>query len=247
LTLSCIGPLRPENTVEAQVLRWDIDATIVEIADPQMTFPDVRVGDPVRGFLSYDLSTQGDDTDPNDVFYEHDPTFQVVGMVIENPRDGTEIGFVPDNTFLPAIVEVINDGEDEMTGPFDDIIALQTVLPPGGTGEFLFAIVGVDLFGPPDVLSDASLPTALNLDDWPEASIVYLDVLTETFIFAEVRTLTPVVPEPSTVALLLVGALGNHLARTRRRNWSLRCDRDGAVQKGTSVTPVRPAGPPGRR
>jgi hypothetical protein len=208
LTLVCIYPLCAEKAAEAQVLRWDIGATIVEIADPLMTFPDVRLGDPIRGFLSYDLSTQGEEVEPNDIFYEHDPPFAVAGMVIENPRDGTEIEFVPDNTFLPAVVEVINDGEDEMTGPFDDILALQTVLPPGGTGEFLFAAIGIDLFGPPDVLSDTSLPTELNLDDWPEATIVYLDILTETIIAAQIHTLTPVVPEPSTVALLVASALG---------------------------------------
>jgi hypothetical protein len=96
-----------ESSAQAQILRWEIEATVVDMEDPDEIFPDVRLGDPVRGFLSYDLSTPHED-DPEYAYYEHDPaTFDVAGMVIENPRDETEIAFVPQSTY--AYIDVYND------------------------------------------------------------------------------------------------------------------------------------------
>jgi hypothetical protein len=215
LTFSCIGSLSFEGPAQAQVLRWEIEGTIVEIEDPETLFPDVRLGDPVRGFLSYDLNAVPDEEDPNDIFYEHDPTFEVAGMVIENPRDGTEIEFLPD-TQLPGFVNITNDGDDPDFGPTDSVAALQSVLPPNGVPSLFPPFATVAFFGPPDVLGDASLPLELHLDDWPDAGIGYIDIISGAFVFAEIHTLT-FVPEPSAIALLIAGALGLFHLTNRRR------------------------------
>jgi hypothetical protein len=214
LFLICAG-LTYLQGAQAQVLRWEIEATVVEIDDPEMTFPDVQLGDPVRGFLSYDLSTVPDDTIPNDILYEHGPNFEVAGMVIENPRDGSEIRFLPDFS-LPGLVNVINDGEDEVFGVSDSVLAAQGVVPPGGPSEIFPSVVISGLIGPAENLPDASLPLELNLEHWPDAIISYIDLVGGASIFAEIHSLTPV-PEPTTLALFAASMLGIlHANRNRR-------------------------------
>jgi hypothetical protein len=215
LLVICAGPQSRPGAALAQVLKWQIEATVVEIEDPEMTFADIRPGDPVRGFLSYDLNAPPDDANPNDVFYEHAPGFDVIGMVIENPRDGSEIQFKPD-TELPSLVEIINDGEDEFLGLIDGVLALQPVLLPDGSPAFFPPALFVGLFGPSDNLDNATLPLELNLSDWPEATIDYVDLVSGAFIFAEIHALT-LVPEPSSLVLLAAGAIALiHLTRKRR-------------------------------
>jgi hypothetical protein len=214
LPLICTGSTYLAGVVQAQVLKWEIGATVVEIEDPESQFPKVQLGDPVRGFLSYDLSAPPDAEDPNDIFYNHDPPFAVAGMAIENPRDGSKLEFLPD-TSLPGIVEVINDGEDEIFGVSDSVLALQSVLPPDGSAELFPSIVISGLIGPADVLADASLPLELHLDDWPDAVISYIDLIGGAFIFAEIHTLT-FVPEPMTT-MLVIGAIAPLLASRSRR------------------------------
>jgi hypothetical protein len=188
------------STANSQIVKWEIEATVFEIEDPDMAFPDIRIGDSVRGFLSYDLSTTGDDEDPNDVLYSHNPAFEVVGMVIENPRDGSELEFIPDRDFL-ADVKVSNDQEIVEVGLIDIMSAFQSVVSPDGYSG-LAPTIGVTLDGPPETLPDASLPNVLNLDDWPDAVLVFVDffdfVLGEGefesgYIAAEIHTLTPVI------------------------------------------------------
>jgi hypothetical protein len=195
-----------DRLLQAQVLKWNVTGTIAEIEDTDMLFPTVQLGDPVHGFLSYDLNSTPDDENPNDVFYEHIPPFVVAGMVIKNPRDGTEIQFEADAE-LPSLVEVFNDLDDEEFGLSDGIIAAQFVIPQDGIPAFFPPVASVGLIGPPDVLSDASLPRNLHLGDWPETAILYADFLGGTFLFAEIQSLT-LVPEASTAVLLVVGSIG---------------------------------------
>jgi hypothetical protein len=215
----------PPDPPQPRVLRWEIEATVTEIHDPDNIFANVRLGDPVRGFISYDLNTPPDSADPHDVLYQHAPTFEVAGMVIENPRDGTELKFLPDRELF-ANVEVINDLEDEVFGEFDNVTAYQSVLPPEGSSGIAPNVV-VDLFGPPDVLAGTGLPVELDLNDWPDASILFIDLgdLTgsgepASYVFAEIHTLTPIIsanaggaaaqvaiPEPPGVSLLLFGGI----------------------------------------
>jgi hypothetical protein len=188
------------STARSQVVRWDIEGTIIEIEDPQMFLPEVRLGDPVRGFLTYNLATTPDNSDPNpnSTAYIHEPTFPVIGMVIENPRDGTEVTFTPFTDpveeLFGAIVEIFNNEEDASLGMYDEVLGFQPVVPPDGQVLLFPAFLGLDLFGPPDVLDDTSLPLELNLGDWPDATIVYIDLFAELFIVAEIHTLTPGAP-----------------------------------------------------
>jgi hypothetical protein len=189
--------VRVESSAHGQVLKWEIEATVIEIDDPDMIFTEVRLGDPVRGFISYDLTTPPDDDDPNDILYIHDPAFEVTGMVIENPRDGSEIEFIADREII-ADIEVVDDLEDDDLGLFDNVSAYQSVLSPDGFSGPAPTVV-VDLYGPPDVLADTSLPVELDLDDWPDATIYFVDFIDlffgleepPSYVYAEIHTLTP--------------------------------------------------------
>jgi hypothetical protein len=181
------GLLHRESIVSAQVLYWEIEATVIDINDPDSIFTDVRLGDPVRGFLSYDLATPPFDDDPEWTWYDHDPaTFAVAGMTVENPRDGTEIKFAPERD--EPYVEVYTDDE------LDWVTAYQAVRRPvgysGSTAEVL-----IDLIAPPDLLPDSRLPPTLDLNDWPEATI-YFGTFSDdaSSIYAEIHTLRSVDP-----------------------------------------------------
>jgi uncharacterized membrane protein len=178
---------------QPQILRWDIEATVVEVGDPDKIFTTVRLGDPVKGFLSYDAAAVPAEPDPNDVLYEFQP-FVVAGMTIENPRDNSRIELEPDREIL-AFVEIFNDVNNPMVGKFDGVSALQSMVSPKGFTGFATS-VGVDLYGPPSVLSSTNLPTTLKLDDWPEATIAFYDAFggPSSYLVAEIHTLTPVTP-----------------------------------------------------
>jgi hypothetical protein len=178
------------DTGYAQILQWNLEATVIEIEDPEKAFPDLRLGDPVRGFLRYSLSTPPTGEDPQSASYDHDPAFEVAGMVIENPRDESEIVFAADQSLF-TLVGISNDDEDPEISDekFDGIFVLQ---PVASDGEFFPSVISVDLFGPPEVLADTSLPRELRLEDWPEAVIVYFDLFSGVFIGAEIHTLSAV-------------------------------------------------------
>ena len=103
-----------------QIVRWDIKATVIDIVDPLNLFPDVRLGDPVRGMLKYDVSVPIDAGYISSVYYE--PWFDVTHMIIENPRNGTELAFETDPNGDFADVNVFN-GFSDYNGPFDGIYA----------------------------------------------------------------------------------------------------------------------------
>jgi hypothetical protein len=72
--------------------------------------------------------------------------------------------------------------------------------PPGYSGPEPLVIV--DLYGPPDVLSDTRLPQELDLNDWPDASIFFgtsdqhlgIADYPASYVYAEIHTLRPVTP-----------------------------------------------------
>ncbi len=185
-----------------QIVRWDIKATVIDIVDPLGLFPDVRLGDPVRGMLKYDASIPIDARYLS--FIQHEPWFGVTSMSIQNPRNGTEFNFEtdPDGDF--SEVNVFNGFtvSDEM-GPFDGIYAPQSVLAPAGFAGTA-PVVNVSLTGPPTIFppSDDSPPTAgqlpatLHLNDWPFAQMEFQDGWfsdpTHTRIAAEIYSLTSV-------------------------------------------------------
>jgi hypothetical protein len=190
-----------ESCACAQVLRWEIEATVIDIDDPDMIFTNVRVGDPVRGFLSYELATprSGIGGDDFEVYFHDSAKFEVAAMVIENPREGTEMSLTPIAADI-AEIYIFNDAEDDQV-IYDNVSAYQGVIsPPGFRGDA--PMVAIDLYGPPGVLTGTTLPTELDLDDWPDATIGlvdYYDLLLGSddpagFIAAEIHTLSPVDP-----------------------------------------------------
>jgi hypothetical protein len=116
----------------------------------------------------------------------------VARMVIENPRNGTELRFDKDVTGQLADTYVWNDAPND--GGWDAIYAVQSVLPPPG---FIgpAPAVGVQLLGPISNLPNLDLPSHLNLDDWPSSAITFYDGLLQdpfgTDIEAEIYSLTP--------------------------------------------------------
>lgn len=209
-----------EAAAQSKVLRWEIEAVVVEVGDPDLIFGDVQVGDPVRGFLSYDRDSVPEEVDPTLTFYFQEPGFETAGMVIENPRSGGEIAFPPDSAGLLSdlltLVGVTNDFEEpEGSGVLSDGLAafMPVFAPDGFTG--LAPIVGVNLEGPGDVFSDVGLPESLTLGDWEVASLMFADFFDlssesgeflSSYVIAEIHSLTPI-PEPTSAGAALVAVL----------------------------------------
>ena len=121
LILVCVGPLC--RVAQPQILRWEVEATVVEFFDPDSIFPNVHLGDPVRGVISYDLATAPNNNDPNNTKYQHTTPFEVVEMAIDNPRDGSTISFVAD-PLRDRGVQVLNNWHDEFVGLYDNVFVL---------------------------------------------------------------------------------------------------------------------------
>ncbi len=174
---------------QPQILRWEIAATIIQIDNPNGVLNDVRLGDPVRGWLSYHPSVV-----PNanafSASYTHPATFQVAQMIIDNPRTGGEIEFTgATDSSAYHNVDVYDDFDDDTI--VDYIITLDDVVPTPGL-EADYPVIAVELKGSPDVLQDLSLPRQLNLADWPYAILAFVDVLGGAAVYAEIYALTPV-------------------------------------------------------
>lgn len=123
----------PALAVPPQVVRWEILATVVDLEDPLGLFPDVRLGDPVRGLLKYDAALFPNPlfSQPNQHVFTNDAWMDVSRMTIENPRNGSEYEFTTDNHGDYADVTAINDQPFD-DGDFDGIHAVQSVVPPEG-------------------------------------------------------------------------------------------------------------------
>jgi hypothetical protein len=120
-------------------------------------------------------------------------------MVIENPRDGSRIEFLPDPT-ASRDVDVIND-LFEAGAVFDEIAAYQPVLWPDGFTGLLPTVI-VNMMSQ-DAILDTSLPQSLELEDWPNATITFGDLIPlllgpfpgvplPSQVTALIETLTPV-------------------------------------------------------
>jgi hypothetical protein len=178
---------------QPHVVKWNIEATVISITDPHKVFPDIRLGDLVRGSLSYNLNSFFYDVGNDSGFYPHAPTFPVTEMVIENPRTGIDLEFMREPRYDPQVY-VFNDEE------FDDentIFTVQPVRVPEGAHPTWTPIVQVYLEGPSDALASHHLPPQLNLDDWPIALIGFSNriatAISDTLIDAEIHSLTPVI------------------------------------------------------
>ncbi|MBA4106854.1 MAG: hypothetical protein C0485_13970 [Pirellula sp.] len=189
---ACIAFARSADAqaTSSTILRWQIEATVIQIDDPDGNFPQVRLGDPVHGTLTYNLAIAADAFTDDKAYYTHAESFRVAAMIIDNPRTGESLTFVGD-AGSEHDIHVYNDNEydDEV---FDYFLALQSVLLPPGV-EADWPVVSVELTGPVDVIQDYSLPLELALDDWPQATISFNDLLGDSDIYAEIYSLTPVV------------------------------------------------------
>lgn len=177
------------------ILLWDYEATVIQLSDAGNQFPDVRLGDQVRGTIKYDV----DDNDgpplapdlPESAWYSQLQYTWVASMTILNPRDGANLVFQPAEYPIDADIVVIdNDPVDNLDG----LLFVQDVeAPPGFLGEA--PILDVEFVGEVDVLSSKSLPSTINLDDWPLATIAFYDLIEVdpfgTNITAEIYSLTP--------------------------------------------------------
>jgi len=187
-TLCCAAAHPP------QWVKWEIEATVTDIVDPGGFFPDLRSGDPVRGTLKYDLTLSANPLFSGAHYYDYTnyKWAEVASMVIENPRTGIDTTFLKDLNGEYADVYVYNDQPDS-GGDFDAIYAVQSVLPPprfvGGA-----PVVAVQLLGQTSNLSNFSLPSQFDLNDWPLSAITFYDAYLEdefaTSIEAEIYSLT---------------------------------------------------------
>jgi hypothetical protein len=195
------------NAYTPQMLRWEVRATVTDIVDPLGLFPDVRLGDPVRGMLKYDTSLYANPLYsgriPEDLTFTNEKWLDTVRMVIENPRAGTEMQFTTEVGFYND-VEVFNDYPDAEHGDFDGLYAYQSVAAPDGfMGDS--PVVAVFITGPTSALptypphlpfTAYHPPAELDLDDWPIAAMEFWDGdfqdPTATNIEAEIYSITAV-------------------------------------------------------
>jgi hypothetical protein len=187
---SVIGVMATCPVANAQFLRWEIEATVVQIDEPQGVLNEVRLGDPVRGWLNFHLAIVPD-ANSSSASYTHPAMFQVTRMIIDNPRTGEEIAFEGANDSSAYhnvdVYDDLEDGDDII----DYIIAIDDVLPPPGL-EADLPVTAVEIKGSSDVLQDLSLPRQLHLADWPLAILSYNDLLGGAAVYAEIFSLTPV-------------------------------------------------------
>jgi hypothetical protein len=181
-----------EASAQPHFVEWDIEAVVISITDPQNMFSEVRLGDPVRGSMTYNAGGIPYSVDPElGAGYLHSPYFVVAEMLIENPRTGNDIEFVPRLEEGVTFVTVLDNVKISAEEPSDALDALQFVLPPGGGPTEQLGFVLVHLEAAANRFTGHGLPTQLSLDDWPIAQISFTD-LGVTTIEAQITSLTPV-------------------------------------------------------
>jgi hypothetical protein len=201
LAIAGLGAIyRCASAEPPRMLRWEIEATIISKDDPNGIFPEVRLGDPVRGTLMYDAARESDCYSfacwlgmQNE--YEHPRWLEIVSMVVENPRTGGEYRFVMDLTGnwsdLQVGIEEVDVDQHEYF-----VVAAQSVISPSPLFTGQTPAVALGLGKAPPEMPDFSPPAELNLDDWPYAKLVFADLNFEdvggTRLEAEVFSLTQV-------------------------------------------------------
>jgi hypothetical protein len=154
----------------------------------------VRLGDPVRGTFSYDVSHPKDATSnlPEWADYTHPGWFQGLRIAIENPRSGEELRYGTEAAdYRDWFVAVFTEAYFYTERP--SVVAFwQTTQPPPRPD--LSTLVYVEFAGQ-NLLNDTALPTSYNLDDWPDAAI-YLDAAPGKTgeAIAQFHTITPIKP-----------------------------------------------------
>jgi hypothetical protein len=195
LCVLCGSYISTDVCFALNIRTWTFEATVVEHSDPLFDAAGVRLGDPVRGTFSYDLETVPDSGDDY-AEYNAPPGFRGLQVAIENPRDETQIEYVPlVSDASDSWVEVWSyddteppDVEDENGVHFYQFTELPN--PDWPDSDFVAM-----WFNRPGVSTDFSLPTAYELDDWPYAVIfLWADLSPGSGITAEIHTIKPVTP-----------------------------------------------------
>jgi hypothetical protein len=195
LCVLCGSYVSSDVCFASNIRTWAFEATVVEHADPLFEAAGVRLGDPVRGTLSYDLENAPDSGDDY-AEYNSPPGFRGLQVAIVNPRTETQIDYVPlVSDVSDSWVEVWSyddteppDVEDENGVHFYQF----TELPNPDWRDSDFVAMWLNR---PGVSTDFSLPTAYDLDDWPYAVVfLWADPSPESGITAEIHTIKPVTP-----------------------------------------------------
>jgi hypothetical protein len=162
--------------------------------DPQKHLGDVRLGDPVRGTFSYDVSLPRDasSSPPQWADYTHPGWFQGLRMAIENPRTGEELRWGSEaGDYRDYFVAVFT--ESPYYDPGTSVVAFWETTEPAprpGLSELVYME-----FAGPNVLTEITLPTAYDLDDWPSAALYFGTTGNPSdAAIAQIHTLTPIKP-----------------------------------------------------
>jgi hypothetical protein len=177
----------------ADIRTWAFEATIIHKDDPQKLIGDVRLGDPVSGTFSYDVSLPMDDfsNPPQWADYTHPAWFQGLRIAIENPRTGEELTWGREaaggRDWFVAVFK-----ESPYYDPGTSAVAFWSTTEPPRPG--LDGYVYIEFLGP-KVLTEIALPTAYNLDDWIDTAIyIWTSDNPVEAAIAQIHTLTPITP-----------------------------------------------------
>ncbi|MEM9659702.1 MAG: hypothetical protein AAF961_15180, partial [Planctomycetota bacterium] len=195
----------PNQGAVGQILRWEITAgQVVYVSDPEGALGDVRLGDQFRGSFFLDLQMPLDlsPLDEEDlefgVMYRGDLNMAGASFRVPNARSGDDFEFDaweanPDSEYGAGVVTEIDF--ELFNAPFDwfflfypfEVVAVATGPSPASVETALiFGFIG------PNVLTDWSLPTEINLEDWPLATAQLR--VGDALVDAEIYGLRPLDP-----------------------------------------------------
>jgi hypothetical protein len=176
----------------SDIRTWAFEATIVVLDDPLFEAADVRLGDTIRGTFSYDqFIVPGPGSDSEYAEYFGSPGFRGLQVVIENPRTETRLEYGPLITDdWEYEVDIWTDDEADDNDDVNGVDIYAWTVPPNPEwNEFINL-----WFERPGLTSDLSLPTELDLNDWPQAVLWMWADFAEYGLDADVHTLWPVSP-----------------------------------------------------
>jgi hypothetical protein len=173
------------------ILRWTFEATIIAVeGSTAARFPDMRIGDDIRGAICYDKTTPGVDLplDPaapeqRRTTYDLAPIFPLVDVMFENPRTAETLLF----------------GHEENGGMLvADNLVLSTVVDWFTVSQYMYsptnpmrADVRADIIFSGHILDGTALPAHLALEEW-DAALLFLQQIGEGQLMTEIHTLTAV-------------------------------------------------------
>lgn len=167
--------------------------------------PSIAVGAPFSGTFAYDPDTAVDEYPANPRYGDYTIGTNMIG----------EVGMVQFEV-SNLVVLVYNDHTIGTGGPLDNFVAGGT---NGELGEKPLVIAALRLGGHAGIFDSDALPTILELSEFSEANYVDFaipDPLEDTIVIARgVLASMVLIPEPTTLALLVFMCLGSFAVRMR--------------------------------